>query len=129
MKPWSRALLVLLLAVGATQAGDGADEKPKQQPKFARGVMRSLSVKDGVGTLTILAAQDKAAPIEIKLAITGSTKFYWFGKLGRDGRPARQGSPVDVTDVAAGLRKYGVIWAYYTEEGEKKTGTLVDGHP
>jgi hypothetical protein len=127
-----RAGIVLLLVVSVTRA-DGDPGKKAEEPKFASGTMRSLEVKDGVGTVTILVLMSKqgneAKFAEMKFAVTRDTRFYWFGSLGADGRPSKQGAPVSVDDVAAGLRKYGRTWIFYTGDGDNLTATMMDGHP
>ena len=133
MRKWFCACVVLLLVVGVTQAGDDGGKKADPQPQFASGVLKSLEVKDGVGTLTVLVLKSKQGNdvkfADMKFAITKDTKFYWGGKIGPDGRPSKQGNAVHVDDVAAGLRKYSQMWVFFTGEGDNMTATMVDGHP
>jgi hypothetical protein len=88
--------IALLLAVGVTQLDDKAGKKADEQAQYAFGVIRSLDVKGGVGTLTILGSKRK------------------------------KDRPMEMNNVADAFRNSKFLWILFTGEGNNLTATVVN---
>jgi len=113
--------VALLLVVGVTAAQERKEGQRRQRPRdVAFGKVVSLDVKDGVGTLTILARTSRTEePKETKFKVTKDTKFV------KGGGPGREGTPVEADKVTDTFKKDATVAVRFEGEGETKTAKTV----
>ncbi len=111
--------IALLLTVGLTLAEEKKkEEKGKGNVVFGKVV--SLDLKDGVGTLTVMARKARGEePKEMKFLVTKDTKFV------KGGGPGQEGTPVDAAQLSDTFKKDQVVAIRPEGEGEKMTAKTV----
>jgi hypothetical protein len=116
LRKFVSAAVVLLLVAGVTLSADKKGGKKGARGNHAFGKIVSLDLKDGTGTLTIMARKrGEPAGTEMKFQITNDTKFMVGGGKGKEG------TPVAADKVADTFKKDGIVGIKF----EKKDDNLI----
>jgi hypothetical protein len=120
MRRFVSATVALLFVVGIGLAAD-KKEQVQQRQRPARGKVVSLSLKDGVGTLTVMARMARnEEPKEVKIEITKDTKF-----TKAPAARGQQGETIAADKVAETFKKDTTVVVQYEKKDDKMVAKTV----
>jgi hypothetical protein len=120
LRKFASAVVVLLLVAGVTVSADKKAGKRGGRGNAVFGKIVSLDLKDGAGTLTVMARKGRGQqPQEMKIQITKDTKFMVGGGRGKPG------TPVAADKVAETFKKDGRVVVRVEKKGDNVIATTV----
>jgi hypothetical protein len=120
LRTFGSAVVVLLLVAGVTVSADKKGGKRGGRGNMAFGKIVSLDLKEGAGTLTVMARKGRGQePQEMKIQITKDTKFMVGGGRGKPG------TPVAADKVADTFKKDGHVAVRFEKKDDIVIATSV----
>jgi len=114
------AVVVLFLLSSISLAADVKGGKKAFKGNHAFGKVVSLDLKDGVGTLTVMARKARnEEPMEMKFKVTKDTKFMEGGGRGKEG------TPVAADKVADTFGKDKFVMVAFEKQGDNTVAKVV----